>query len=72
MLRCEAMSDATDRDIQEQDERIRKLQRDVLLLGWDALKRQQEVRFGPITLVASAIAATAALFGAAFARQLMG
>ncbi len=61
------MSDAAECDLREQDARIRQLQADVILNAFDTIKRAQDVRYAPITLVATSVGATAALFGAAVA-----
>ena len=61
------MSDAAECDLREQDARIRRLQADVILNAFDTIKRAQDVRYAPITLVATSVGATAALFGAAVA-----
>jgi hypothetical protein len=61
------MSDFTDLSVREQEARIRQLQADAMLKALDSVKRAQDIRFGPLTLLASSVAATAALFGAAIA-----
>ena len=61
------MSDATDFDIREQEARIRQLQADAILKAFDTIKRAQDIRYAPVTLVATSVGATAALFGAAIA-----
>ena len=61
------MSDATDYDLREQEARIRQLQNDALLKALDSVKRAQDIRYAPATLVVTGIGAGAALFGAAIA-----
>jgi hypothetical protein len=43
------------------------LQVEAMLMAFDTIKRAQDIRFAPITLVATSVGATAALFGAAVA-----
>ncbi len=54
-------------DTREQEARIRQLQADAILKAFDTIKRAQDIRYAPITLVATSVGATAALFGAAIA-----
>ena len=61
------MSDTADYDIREQEARIRQLQADAALKAFDTIKRAQDIRYAPITLVVTSVGATAALFGAAVA-----
>lgn len=61
------MSDTADHDIREQEARIRQLQADATLKAFDTIKRAQDIRYAPITLVVTSVGATAALFGAAVA-----
>jgi hypothetical protein len=61
------MSGSADRDLREQAARIRQLQVEAMLMAFDTIKRAQDIRFAPITLVATSVGATAALFGAAVA-----
>ncbi len=61
------MSDVTDASLREQEARIRQLQADAMLKALDSVKRAQDIRFGPLTVLATSIGATAALFGAAIA-----
>ena len=61
------MSGSADRDLREQEARIRQLQVEAMLMAFDTIKRAQDIRFAPITLVATSVGATAALFGAAVA-----
>lgn len=56
-----------DYDIREQEARIRQLQADATLKAFDTIKRAQDIRYAPITLVVTSVGATAALFGAAVA-----
>ncbi len=60
-------SAATDHDLREQEARIRQLQADAILKAFDTVKRAQDIRYAPFTLVATSVGATAALFGAAIA-----
>lgn len=60
-------STADERAIREQETRIRQFHADAMLKLMDAIKRDQDIRFGPAQLAMTSIAATAALFGAAFA-----
>ncbi len=61
------MSDTADYDIREQEARIRQLQADAILKAFDTIKRAQDIRYARVTLVATSVGATAALFGAAIA-----
>ncbi len=61
------MSGTADYDIREQEARIRQLQADATLKAFDTVKRAQDIRYAPITLVVTSVGATAALFGAAIA-----
>ena len=61
------MSASTDSDTREQEARIRQLISDALLKELDSLKRMQDIRYAPLTLVVTGVGATAALFGAAIA-----
>ncbi len=61
------MSGTADYDIREQEARIRQLQVDATLKAFDTVKRAQDIRYAPITLVVTSVGATAALFGAAIA-----
>jgi len=61
------MSGSEEQDLREQDARIRQLQAEATLMAFDTIKRAQDVRYAPITLVATSVGATAALFGAAIA-----
>jgi len=58
------MSDATD---EEYNARINQMQADIILKSMDILKRDQDIRFAPFTLVFTGIGTGAALFGAAIA-----
>jgi hypothetical protein len=61
------MSETTERGLREQEARIRQLTMDALLKELDSLKRAQDIRFAPWTLLATGLGAGAALFGAALA-----
>ncbi len=61
------MSGTADYDVREQEARIRQLQADATLKAFDTVKRAQNIRYAPITLVVTSVGATAALFGAAIA-----
>jgi len=58
------MSDATD---EEYNARINQMQADIILKSMDILKRDQDIRFTPFTLVFTGIGTGAALLAAAFA-----
>ena len=60
------MSD-TAADIRKQEARIRQLSNDAMLNAFDMLKRDQEIRHAPFTLLAAGLAGGAALLGAALA-----
>jgi hypothetical protein len=55
------------RAVREQEARIRQLQTDAVLKGYESLKRAQDIKLAPMTLLATGVGATAALFGAAIA-----
>ena len=61
------MSDTADYNIREQEARMRQLQADATLKAFDIIKRAQDIRYAPITLVVTSVGATAVLFGAAIA-----
>ena len=61
------MSDHTESAVREQEARIRQLEMDALLKAIDTLKRSQDIRFAPLTLLIAGLGAGAALFGAAIA-----
>jgi hypothetical protein len=61
------MSDSMDLDLREQEARIRQIENDAILKAWEAVKRAQDFRFAPVTLLATGLGAGAALFGAAIA-----
>jgi hypothetical protein len=52
---------------EERQARIDQLQADTMLMAMDTVKRMQDVRFAPYTLLATGVGAGAALFGAAIA-----
>ena len=54
-------------DIREQDARIRQLSNDAMLKVLEALKRDQEIRHAPFTVLAAGLAGGAAVLGAALA-----
>jgi hypothetical protein len=60
------MSDAS-QTFAEQNARIQQLQADALLKMMDILKREQDIRYAPFTLIFTGIGTAAALFGAAIA-----
>ncbi|MCG7357093.1 hypothetical protein MHL39_10630 [Roseomonas mucosa] len=57
----------TPADIAEQQARIAQLQADAMLKLMDVVKRDQDFRFAPVTIVVTSVGAGAALFGAAIA-----
>jgi hypothetical protein len=61
------MTDTDEATIREQEARIRVLQNDAMLKILDSIKRDQDIRFAPYTLLATGVGASAALFGAAIA-----
>lgn len=61
------MSETTESGLQEQEARIHQLQMDVVLKALDLVKRAQDIRFAPWTLLATGLGAGAAIFGAALA-----
>ncbi len=61
------MGGTTDQDLRGQQARIQQLQNDALLKALDSLKRVQDIRYAPVTLVAASVAGVAALFGSALA-----
>lgn len=61
------MTDTADTILREQEARIHQLQADVMLKLLDSVKRAQDIRFAPFTLLATGLGAGAALFGAAIA-----
>jgi len=58
------MSDATAEELNAQ---IQHMQADVMLKLMDILKRDQDIRFAPFTLLLTGIGTGATLFGAAIA-----
>jgi hypothetical protein len=61
------MSDTTELTLREQEARIQLLQNDAILKALESVKRAQDIRYPPYTLIATGVGATAALFGAALA-----
>jgi hypothetical protein len=61
------MVDFNEAYVLEQEARIRQLQADVMLKTLDTLKRAQDIRYAPFTLLITGVGAGAALFGAAIA-----
>jgi hypothetical protein len=61
------MSDTTELTLREQEARIQLLQNDAILKALESVKRAQDIRYAPYTLIATGVGATAALFGAALA-----
>jgi hypothetical protein len=61
------MNETPEPDLREQEARIRQLQYDAILKAFDTIKRAQDIRYAPITLVMTGLGAGAALFGAAIA-----
>ena len=47
--------------------RARQLQADAILNAFDTVTRAQDIRYAPVTLVATSVGATAASFGATIA-----
>lgn len=60
------MSD-TSQSFSEQNARIQQLQADAMLKLMDVLKRDQDIRYAPLTLIFTGFGTCAALFGAAIA-----
>ncbi|HZL00185.1 MAG TPA: hypothetical protein VFC47_09800 [Caulobacteraceae bacterium] len=54
-------------DIREQEARIRQLSNDAMLKVLETLKRDQEIRHAPFTLLAAGLTGGAALLGVALA-----
>jgi hypothetical protein len=61
------MSDTTEATLREQEARIRVMQNHAMLKLLDSIKRDQDIRFAPYTLIATGVGTAAALFGAAIA-----
>ncbi len=61
------MSEYTEADMLEQQARILQLQKDAILKEWEAVRKAQEIRLTPVTLVITSVGTVAAIFGAAAA-----
>lgn len=61
------MGEASDYDIREQEARVWRLQADAILKAFDSIEHAQDIRYGPLTVVATSVCAVAAAFGAAIA-----
>ncbi|WP_428484904.1 hypothetical protein [Rhodopila sp.] len=61
------MNGTTERAIREQEARIRLLENDAMLKALESVRRTQETRYDPHTLIATGVGIAAALFGVAVA-----
>lgn len=61
------VSDYTEADAMEQQARIHQLSNDAILKEWEAVRKAQEIRLTPISLIITSVGTVAAIFGAAAA-----